>query len=125
MSSTERWFASGSTQLLKITINKEISNETRRTGRISESGDTPAALQAVISWSPESRPNAMRLATSTAIGIESESHARFRANISSTVSAGSPLESTLSKIFTRKSTTNKKVMPKRAAKNGAISSFNT
>jgi len=39
--------------------------------------------------------------------------------------AGSPFESTLSRILTRKSTTNKKVMPKSAAKKGATSSFNT
>ena len=126
MSSTERWFASGSTQLLNTTINTEISIDTRSTGRMSERGETPAALQAVISWSPESRPKAMRLATSTAIGMESESiHAKFSANISRTVEAGRPLERTLSRILTRKSTTNRNVIPKRAAKKGPMSSFNT
>ena len=39
--------------------------------------------------------------------------------------AGRPFDSTLSRIFTRKSTTNKNVMPKSAARNGPISSFNT
>ena len=65
-------------------------------------------------------------ATSTAIGIDSESiHARFSAKISRTVEAGSPLESTLSRILTKKSTTNRNVIPKRAAKKGPMSSFNT
>ena len=126
ISSTERWFASGNTQLLKRIINTERSVATSSTGRIKLKGETPAALTAVISWSPDMRPNAMRHATSTAIGIDSESiHARFSTNISRTVEAGNPLDSTLSRIFTRKSTTNKNVMPKRAAINGAISSFNT
>ena len=126
MSSTERWFASGSTQLLNTTMSTEISIDTKSTGRMSESGEMPAALQAVISWSPESLPKAIRLATRTAIGIESESiQARFNAKISRTVEAGSPFESTLSRILTRKSTTNRNVIPKRAAKKGPMSSFNT
>ena len=126
ISSTERWFASGSTQLLKSTISTERSIATSITGRISDKGETPAAFTAVISWSPERRPKAMRHATSTAIGIESESiQARFSAKISRTVEAGRPFERTLSRIFTRKSTTNKNVMPKSAAMKGPMSSFNT
>ena len=107
-------------------MSTDMSMATSITGRIRERGDIPAAFTAVISWSPERRPKVIRQATSTAMGIDSESiQARFKTKISRTVDAGSPLESTLSRIFTRKSTTNKNVMPKRAAKKGAISSFKT
>ena len=126
ISSTDLWFASGSTQLLNTTIRTESKRATSKTGRMSDKGEIPAALTAVISWSPDIRPNAIRLATSTAIGIESESiHARFNAKISRTVDVGNPLDNTLSKILTKKSTTNKKVMPKSEAKKGPISSFKT
>ena len=111
---------------MKSTMSTDMSIATRSTGRISDKGETPAALTAVISWSPESLPKDIRQATSTAIGIDRESiQAKFRTKISRTVEAGSPLESTLSRIFTKKSTTNKNVMPKRAAKKGPICSFKT
>ena len=126
MSSTDLWLASGSTQLLNTTIKTERRSATSSTGRISDKGEMPAALTAVISWSPDIRPNVMRLATSTAIGIDSESiQAKFNTKISRTVDVGKPLDNTLSKILTKKSTTNKKVMPKSDAKKGAISSFKT
>ena len=107
-------------------MSTAMSIATSITGRINDKGDIPAAFTAVISWSPESLPKDIRQATSTAMGIDSESiQARFSTKISRTVEAGSPLESTLSRIFTRKSTTNKNVMPKRAAKKGPICSFKT
>ena len=85
----------------------------------------PEALSAVISLSPDIRPNAIRVATNTAIGTaNARIHAKFKKTYSIMMPNESPFPKNLSMALSKKFVSNTKISTKREIINGYKCSFN-